>query len=149
MKKHWADSEGESIVSIVHNQNTGVVHGSQFTLHGSQLLMGNRMAQPSKPPFLDDHPSGFILNIYVQPKSSKNMIVGPHGDYLKIKLTAPPVDNAANKMCLDFLSKFFKVPKSDMGILSGHTGRNKRLQIKADTAKTKTRIRQQLQKYWQ
>ena len=105
------------------------------------------MTRSPKLPFIDDQPSGLIISVYVQPKSSKNMIVGAHGNALKIKLTAPPVDGAANKMCSEYLAKVFKVSKSSIEILSGHTGRNKRLQIKVDTDKAKNQILQHLQKY--
>ena len=53
------------------------------------------------------------------------MITGLHGDALKIKLKAPPVDGAANKMCIQYLAKCLKVPKSALEIISGHTSRSK------------------------
>lgn len=53
------------------------------------------------------------------------MIVGLHGDALKIKLKAPPVDGAANKMCIQYLAKCLKKPKSSFEIISGHTSRSK------------------------
>jgi len=58
------------------------------------------------------------------------MISGQHGDALKIKLTAPPVDDAANKMCVQYLAKCLKIPKSSIEILSGHTSRTKRLLLR-------------------
>jgi uncharacterized protein len=58
------------------------------------------------------------------------MIAGQHGDALKIKVTAPPVDDAANKMCVQYLAKWFKVPKSSIEIISGHTSRTKRLLLR-------------------
>ncbi len=58
------------------------------------------------------------------------MIVGLHGDALKIKLKAPPVDGAANKMCIDFLAKFFQLPKSSLEITAGHTSRTKQVLIR-------------------
>jgi len=58
------------------------------------------------------------------------MIAGRHGDALKIKLTAPPVDDAANKMCVQFLAKCLKIPKSSIEIISGHTSRTKRLLLR-------------------
>jgi len=58
------------------------------------------------------------------------MIAGQHGDALKIKLTAPPVDDAANKMCVQYLAKWLKVPKSSIEIISGHTSRTKRLLLR-------------------
>jgi uncharacterized protein (TIGR00251 family) len=79
-----------------------------------------------------DHPEGISFKVFVQPRSSKNMIAGIYGESLKIKLTAPPVDNAANKMCVNFLSKILGVSKSSVEILSGHTNRNKKILVKLD-----------------
>jgi len=80
--------------------------------------------------FLQENPQGIILKVFVQPKSSKNMITGIYSDALKIKLTAPPVDGAANKMCIKFLAKCLKVPKTSLEIISGHASRTKYLLYK-------------------
>jgi len=80
--------------------------------------------------FLKETSQGIVLKVFVQPRSAKNMIAGRHGDALKIKLTAPPVDGAANKMCIQYLAKFFKVPKSAIEIISGHNSRTKRLLLR-------------------
>jgi len=77
--------------------------------------------------FMRERSDGIVLKVFVQPKSSKNMIAGPHGDALKIRLTAPPVDGAANKMCVKYLSKCLGIPKSSIEILSGHTSRTKQI----------------------
>lgn len=92
---------------------------------------------------IDEHPQGLVLKIFVQPRASKNMISGVHGDALKVKLTAPPVDGAANKMCLQFLAKWLKVPKSSLDIITGQTARNKTILVhiaEGDKA-TKERIK--------
>ena len=78
-------------------------------------------------------PDGIILKIYVQPKSSQNAIVGVHDDAVKIRLTAPPVDNAANELCIKFLAKQLGIPKSSMDIISGHTSRFKQVFIRCAT----------------
>jgi len=78
-------------------------------------------------PLVTTHPQGFVFKIYVQPRSSKNRIEGIYGDALKIKLKAPPVEGEANKMCIKFLAKHLKVPKSSLEILSGQTSRTKRI----------------------
>jgi uncharacterized protein len=57
-------------------------------------------------------------------------VTGIHQNALKIRLTAPPVDNAANKMCIKFLSSQLKIPASRMEIVSGHTGRKKKVLIR-------------------
>jgi uncharacterized protein YggU (UPF0235/DUF167 family) len=70
------------------------------------------------------------------------MIAGQHGDALKIKLTAPPVDDAANKMCVQYLAKWLKVPKSSIKIISGHTSRTKRLLLRYKNEKNASRAEQ-------
>ncbi|MCP4694302.1 MAG: YggU family protein [Desulfobacterales bacterium] len=80
--------------------------------------------------FLQKHPEGAVLRVFIQPRSSKNMIAGRHGDDLKVKLTAPPVDGAANKMCVKYLAKVLGASKAALEILSGHTSRRKRVLIR-------------------
>lgn len=79
-----------------------------------------------------EHPQGIIFKVFVQPRSSKNMIVGLHDDALKIKLTAPPVDNAANKMTIKFLAKSLGVSNSLIEIIAGHTSRTKQVLLRSD-----------------
>lgn len=77
---------------------------------------------------------GILFNIYVQPRSSKNMIVGLHGDRLKIKVAAPPVDGAANKACLKLLAKSLSLSASALEIKTGHNSRAKTILLKSKTA---------------
>jgi len=78
---------------------------------------------------------GFLFKIYVQPRSSQNVVSGIHGDALKIRLTAPPVDGAANKLCLQFLSKQLNIPRSALEIESGHSSRSKRILCRCEQTK--------------
>jgi len=75
---------------------------------------------------------GLVFKVLVQPRSSKNMLAGLHDDALKVKLTAPPVNNAANRMSLKFLAKALGVPQSSLEIVSGHTSRNKKVLLHSD-----------------
>lgn len=70
-----------------------------------------------------------IFSIKALPNSSKNIIVGVLDDALKIKLKAPAVEGAANKELLKFLSKEFKVPKTDIKFASGEISKRKRLRL--------------------
>jgi uncharacterized protein (TIGR00251 family) len=63
------------------------------------------------------------------------MIAGLHGDALKIKLTAPPVDGSANKMCIKYLAKQLNLSKSSLEIVSGHSSRTKQILIRFSGAK--------------
>ncbi len=70
-----------------------------------------------------------VLRLYIQPKASRDNIVGIHGDELKIAITAPPVDGKANAHLIKFLSKQFKVAKSSIDIEKGELGRHKQVRI--------------------
>jgi uncharacterized protein (TIGR00251 family) len=79
---------------------------------------------------IQEKSDGLIFKIRVQPRSSRNQVAGSYGDALKINLTAPPVDNAANKACAVFLADLLSVAKSSVTIVSGHTGRNKQVMVR-------------------
>ena len=70
-----------------------------------------------------------ILTCHLQPKARADEIVGLHGDALKIRITAPPVDGKANQHLLQFLAKLFRVRQQDVELLSGDTSRAKRVAI--------------------
>lgn len=80
-------------------------------------------------PWLTLHRDHLILRVVVQPKSSRNQVAGIHGDSLKVHITAPPVDGAANKMCLKVLAKHLHLPPSALSLVSGQTGRHKLIRI--------------------
>lgn len=81
-------------------------------------------------PCLSRHPAGTVLLIKVQPRSSRNQIVGLQEGELRLKLTSPPVDGAANKTCRDFLSKQFRIAKTSVELVSGETSRHKRILLR-------------------
>jgi uncharacterized protein (TIGR00251 family) len=70
-----------------------------------------------------------ILKIYLQPKASKNEIVGPYRDGIKVKVTAQPVEGKANEALIKFLAKEFKMSASSVEILKGHHSREKIIRI--------------------
>jgi len=90
---------------------------------------------------IQHHPTGLTFKIRVQPRSSRNMIVGLAGDALKVKLTAAPVEGAANTMCIEFLARCLGVSRSAVEIRAGQTGRIKQILIHCDPA-DKPRLRQ-------
>lgn len=70
--------------------------------------------------------AGVEIFLYLQPRASRNKVVGLQGEELKVSLTAPPVDGAANKACCVFLAKLCSLPKSCVKMISGDTSRHKR-----------------------
>ncbi len=71
-----------------------------------------------------------MLSLHVQPRASRDEVVGVRGDRLKLRITAPPVDGSANAHLVRYLARQFCVPKSQVEILSGESGRDKRLAIR-------------------
>ena len=69
------------------------------------------------------------LYINARPASSRNEIVGIFDDTLKIKVKAPAVEGAANRELVKFLSKTFRVPKSEILFVSGETSKRKRIRL--------------------
>lgn len=70
-----------------------------------------------------------VLRLYIQPKASRDAVVGLHGDEIKIAMTAPPIDGKANEHLRKFLAKQFKVAKSLILIEKGELGRHKQVRI--------------------
>lgn len=84
------------------------------------------------PSYVSVTEKGVILNLHIQPRASKNEICGLLDNSLKIRLTSPPVEGAANKLCREFLADLLRVPKSAVEIISGETSRHKRVRIATD-----------------
>lgn len=76
--------------------------------------------------YLEATRDGVVLHVRVQPRSSRNEVVGVVGDCLKIRVKAPPVEGAANEACRQFLSKLFGVAKGRVRLLSSAKSRQKR-----------------------
>ncbi len=74
---------------------------------------------------------GLLIKIKIVPNSSKNDII-VDGDLVKVKVTAQPVENKANKALIEFLSKKINIPKSGIEIVKGLTSKEKTLLIKVD-----------------
>jgi uncharacterized protein (TIGR00251 family) len=85
--------------------------------------------------WIQETPEGVVFKAAIQPRGAKNEIVGLMGDALKIRLTAPPVEGAANRMCIDFLAKSLKVRKSDVDIVRGKSSRTKHVLVRSATRK--------------
>jgi uncharacterized protein len=73
------------------------------------------------------------FNVRVVPRSSRNQIVGVEGGALKIKLTAPPVEGAANAALIEFIAEWLDVRRSAVSIISGDKARNKIVRVNGVT----------------
>jgi uncharacterized protein len=69
------------------------------------------------------------LTLHVQPGAKKTALAGLHGDALKIRLAAPPVEGRANEALLEFIAEIFKVPQRNVTLKQGAQSRHKRVEI--------------------
>ena len=84
-------------------------------------------------PWRREDGAALILTLHVQPGASRTQVVGVHGDALKIKLAAPPVDGKANDALLHFFADVFGVPLRNVVLVRGQSARAKVVRIDAPT----------------
>ena len=70
-----------------------------------------------------------VLDVRVQPRASRSELAGLHGERLRIRLQAPPVDGKANAALVEFVAGLFAIPRARVTIEHGLTGRDKRLRL--------------------
>ena len=80
-------------------------------------------------PYLTALPGGVEIAILVQPRASRSRVVGEHGGRLKIQIAAPPVEGEANAALVELLSDLLGVPRRQVEIASGDTGRRKKVRV--------------------
>jgi len=80
------------------------------------------------------------MTVRVQPRASKSEIAGLHGEALKVRLTAPPVDGAANEALIRLLADTFGVPTRSITIVAGATSRTKIVQMDGVTEESVRRL---------
>ena len=88
------------------------------------------MSNPPLPACLRAHPEGVYLSVKVQPRAARNGIGELAGSELKIKVTAPPVDSAANEMLVRFLAEVLDCPRNTVVLARGQTNRHKLVLLK-------------------
>jgi uncharacterized protein (TIGR00251 family) len=91
-------------------------------------------------PWLRQQRDGVIIDLHVQPRASKNEIVGVQGEELKVRLTSPPVEGEANRLCVEFFAKRLGIAKSAVELISGERSRHKRLLLRGVEAEEVRRV---------
>jgi uncharacterized protein (TIGR00251 family) len=75
--------------------------------------------------------TGIRLRLHVQPRASRSELAGRHGDAIKVRVTAPPRDGAANEALLRLLAVRLQVPLSALSLVAGGSGRSKVVAVEA------------------
>ena len=89
--------------------------------------------------------NGLIIKVKIVPNSSRNEIILEE-EVIKVKVTAQPIENKANKALIEFLSKQFKLPKTSIQIIKGETSKDKTILLSTQDENKKTNIISQLTK---
>ena len=89
---------------------------------------------------VQDLPSGLAIHVRVQPRASRDEISGIQDGRIRLRLTAPPVDGAANEACRVFLAGLLGVPKSAVRLASGDKARAKTFHVRGEPAALRSRL---------
>lgn len=90
---------------------------------------------------------GIILSIHVVPGAKRQQLIGLWGENaFKIAISAPPVDDKANRALIEFLSFSLKIPKRNILLVSGNTGRDKRIKIVGDASQLEKEMEEWIRK---
>jgi uncharacterized protein (TIGR00251 family) len=81
-----------------------------------------------------------VIAVHVQPQARRTEVAGLHGDSVKIRLAAPPLDNRANEALVAFVAARFGVARRDVTLLAGEKSREKRLEIRASSVDPETAL---------
>ena len=73
--------------------------------------------------------NGVSFRVHVQPRAARNRFQGIHDEALKISLTAPPVEGAANRLCRDYIAELLALPRALVEVVGGHKSRRKMLHV--------------------
>jgi uncharacterized protein (TIGR00251 family) len=77
-----------------------------------------------------------VLHVHVQPRAGRTAVVGRHGDAVKLRVAAPPVDDRANTAVVELLAELFGVKAAGVELVSGATSRVKRFRIRGADLET-------------
>jgi uncharacterized protein (TIGR00251 family) len=70
-----------------------------------------------------------VLHVHVQPSAGRTAVVGRHGDAVKVRVAAPPVDDRANTAVVDMLAELFGVKPAAVEVVGGERSRTKRVRL--------------------
>jgi uncharacterized protein len=87
-------------------------------------------------PWLSAAGADLVLSLHIQPGAKKTEVVGLHGEALKLRLSAPPVDGKANEALIAFVADILGVAKARVSLVSGASSRAKRLRVSDYSAAT-------------
>ena len=90
----------------------------------------------SLPGFLSVHEDALLISLKVQPRARTNELAGTLGSELKVRVTAPPVDSAANEAVLEFLAETLGIPQRQITLVRGRTSTHKVIRIDGMDAAT-------------
>jgi uncharacterized protein (TIGR00251 family) len=91
--------------------------------------MTSSASSRSSHPFLAEKNGGISVSLLIQPRASRDEIASITGDALKIRLTSPPLDDRANRQCVEYLAKRLGLKKRQLELIQGNKSRRKVIRI--------------------
>jgi uncharacterized protein (TIGR00251 family) len=79
----------------------------------------------SRHPFLTEKNGAISVNLLIQPRASRDEIASTTGDALKVRLTSPPLEDRANRQCVEYLAKRLGLKKRQLELIQGEKSRRK------------------------
>lgn len=107
-----------------------------YPLQGKKKMIIMRGMNQS---WINQSDDGVIITVHAVPRAAKDAVQGLHGDALKIRLHAPPVDGKANEALVSFLGKMLNIPKGNIALKSGANQRRKIVLIAGISAQETSR----------
>src|SRR3954471_13162506 len=118
---------------MLNSDGNGGHFGPICRKHCGKTSCGQTNNNMTTPGFLRVQPDGLLLSIKLQPRASSNEIGEPLGDELRIKVTAPPIDAAANEALLRLLADTLDCPRGRVELIRGHNPRHKVVKLHGAT----------------
>ena len=85
-------------------------------------------------PWITEADGEVVITVHACPRANRNALQGLHGDALKVRLQSPPIDGKANEALLGFLAATLGIARRDIRLISGATGRHKRVAVRGTPA---------------
>lgn len=98
------------------------------------------MSEPPSTVAIDRRPDGIALWIHVTPRARTDAVGPAHGDALRVRISAPPVEGRANAACRDALAEALGVPRSCVELAADARGRRKRVVVRGDPLDLAARV---------
>ena len=128
-QRHWFVSKNHAGPRLLKSFAEHLVFAPRCAKLAGQRMNSSHSHDPATPACLSTHEDGVLLSVKLQPRASRNEIGEPLGNELRIKVTAPPVDAAANEALVRLLAETLGCARNRIELVRGHTSQHKVIKL--------------------